>query len=76
MALPANQSGLILLFPWLLLCAGSCLQGGEYANPSQTNFYHYRDMWMFSLKVGPPHCPVSGSSFPWREADVNDTLDE
>ncbi|KAJ9099163.1 hypothetical protein QFC21_004043 [Naganishia friedmannii] len=26
------------------------LFGGEYANPSQTNFYHYRDMWMFSLK--------------------------
>ncbi|KAI5450644.1 Kelch repeat-containing protein 3 [Naganishia albida] len=24
--------------------------GGEYANPSQTNFYHYRDLWMFSLK--------------------------
>ena len=24
--------------------------GGEYASPSQSQFYHYKDLWCFSLK--------------------------
>ena len=25
------------------------LFGGEYASPSESQFYHYRDLWLFHL---------------------------
>ena len=25
--------------------------GGEYASPSQSQFYHYKDLWVFHLKT-------------------------
>jgi len=25
--------------------------GGEYASPSQSQFYHYKDLWVFYLKT-------------------------
>ena len=24
--------------------------GGEFASPTQSQFYHYKDLWLFSLK--------------------------
>jgi Galactose oxidase, central domain len=24
--------------------------GGEFANPTQTQFYHYKDLWVLHLK--------------------------
>uniref|UniRef100_A0A1B0AR69 Kelch domain-containing protein 4 n=1 Tax=Glossina palpalis gambiensis TaxID=67801 RepID=A0A1B0AR69_9MUSC len=32
-------------------CGQLWLFGGEYASPSQLQFYHYKDLWMMSLKT-------------------------
>ncbi|KAB0795717.1 hypothetical protein PPYR_09778 [Photinus pyralis] len=41
--------------------------GGEYASPTQSQFYHYKDLWVFHLnenrweKIGAPNGPSSRS---------------
>uniref|UniRef100_A0A1A9WD44 Kelch domain-containing protein 4 n=1 Tax=Glossina brevipalpis TaxID=37001 RepID=A0A1A9WD44_9MUSC len=43
------------------------LFGGEHASPSQLQFYHYKDLWMMSLKtrkwekINAPNCPSARS---------------